>query len=433
MESIDLPYTHEDWQIRYNEKILELSQLPLTLREVVDIRCRGGSKTFDKMELALYLASLGFIGIWFAAGRDQLTQPKKYMKYIIENSYFKYMIDKNDLLKESVLFKNGGSLALKNLTELNARSGRADFIIYDEEAQAEEDAYNAAVNILVGSALGLIIHISTACKATVFEKNYDRVKKREISTGEQLVFTRAWYEIERFIERKDWYEEQKKILPGWYFRQEHECSFELPMGAVFQNTQYGTYPEWLTEAVEDKPLLAGLDWNPVAGHMHVSIKITDDLKNIVIMGEVDLGQGYAVEMTNEQFRIIATSASFGNHLNYEDSGLNEEYVRWLQKKKSETRWNAPDQNWHSEEWDSQGVNKLRIATFIIQNGICIWVDKIRFPNTAKQIEDCQWDPDSPIPKLKKDPASSPHYLDAFLHAASEENRRDTTFTFEEWY
>ncbi len=50
---------------------------------------------------------------------------------------------------------------LKNLTELNARSARADFIIYDEEAQADEDAYNAAVNILAGSPLGIIIHIST--------------------------------------------------------------------------------------------------------------------------------------------------------------------------------------------------------------------------------------------------------------------------------
>ena len=104
------------------------------MRETVDIRCRGGSKTFDSMLLGLYLSSLGFNGIWFSSGRDQLNQPKKYLKFIIENSYLKYLV--KELLKESVLFKNQGDLILKNLTELNARSARADFIIYDEEAQA---------------------------------------------------------------------------------------------------------------------------------------------------------------------------------------------------------------------------------------------------------------------------------------------------------
>ena len=160
------------------------------MREVLDKRCRGGSKTFDKKELALWLAHIGFVGIWFGSGRDQLGQPKKYMKYIIEHSYLKYMINTEELLKESVVFKNGGELKLKNLTELNARSSRADFIVYDEEAQAEKDAYNAAVNILAGSNLGLIIHISTPCKGTVFEENHDRLKLREITTGEQFIFSR---------------------------------------------------------------------------------------------------------------------------------------------------------------------------------------------------------------------------------------------------
>ena len=101
--------------------------------------------------------------------------------------------------------------------------------------------------------------------------------------------------------------------------------------------------------------------------------------------------------------------------------------------KSETRYNAPEQNWHSEEWDSQGVNKQKIVNFIIQRGVCIWVDEIRFPDTAKEIRDCRWDPESEKPKLLKKAASSPHYLESYLHAASEENRRDTKFTFEEWY
>ena len=334
-------------------------------------------------------------------------------------------------LKESVKFTTGGELKLKNLTEMNARSSRADFIVFDEEAQADMDAYNAAVNILAGSSLGLIIHISTPRKGSPFEVNHDRLKRREIILGEQFIFSHAWHEASWLYAKREWYAEQKRILPDWYYRQEHMAEFTLALGAVFKNVEYGTYPEWLTTAIEDQALLSGLDWNPVAGHIIGSIKWTKDLRNCVVQGEVDIGQGYAVEMTNDQFTTISTLASHGNHMNYECSGINEEYVKWLNKKKA--TFGFVDQNWHSEEWDSQGINKLKIATFIIQNAVCIWVDKIRFPETAKQVGDCQWDPESERPKLKKDKSSSPHYLDAFLHAASEENRRDTTITFGDWY
>lgn len=351
------------------------------------------------------------------------------MDYLVNNSFMKHLI--REKLKESVTFTNGGELTLSNLTELNARSARADLVGYDEEAQANEDAYNASVNILAGSELAIQGHISTPVKGTKFEQNHDRLKLREITTGEQFIFSRTWEDAFWLSSKREWYDEQKRILPGWYFRQEHEASFELPMGAVFQNVEYGRVPDWLMDAVEDEPNRSGLDWNPVAGHIVGDIKWTKDLKHIVVTGEANLGQGYAVEMTMNQWDVIKTKASFGNHLNYECSGLNEEYVKWLNKMKS--TFNYPDQNWHSEEWDSLGINKLKIATFIIQNAICIWVDKVRFPKTAKQIEDLAWDPESPVPRLKKDKASSPHYIDAFLHAASEENRRDTKITFGDWY
>ena len=154
------------------------------------------------MELAQYLASLGFTGIWFSSGKEQIEQPKKYMKFIIENSYLKYLV--KELLKERVTYTTGGELKLLNLTELKARSPRADFVIYDEESQADRDAYNAAINILAGSDLGLIIHISTPVKASVFEENYDRLRMREITTGEQFVFSRIWSDASWLYKKKDW-------------------------------------------------------------------------------------------------------------------------------------------------------------------------------------------------------------------------------------
>jgi len=430
LNCIDYPYEWEEWQIRFAEKKLDLINRPIDQREALDMRTRGGSKTLDMMIFNIYLAYVGFNGVWFSAGQDQLEQPKKYLEDIIGDSFLSKIL--RHQMTRFIAFEGGGTLWLKNLTPKKARSARGDYVTYDEEAQAEEAAYNAGKGILSASDLAIKNHISTPVKGSIFEKNYDRLKLKEIITGEQFIFKRQWQEIEFLAKNREFYEEEKKTLPGWFYRQEYECSFELPLGAVFQNVQYGAYPDWLLQKISDQPLLSGLDWNPVAGHMLVSIKWTKDLTNAVVMDEINLGQGYAVQMTNQQWDTIKRKASHGNHLNYECSGINEEYVRWVQKKKSETMFNYPDQNWHSEEWDSAGVNKLKIATFIIQNGVCIYVDKIRFPEVAKQIEDCQWDPESPTPKLKKDAASSPHYLDAFLHAASEENRRETRFTFGEW-
>ena len=420
--------------------------MPAGQREVLGVRSRGASKTWDEMVFDLWLAQLRdpyvllpkiraklpweapLRGYWFSTSEDQLDQPKEYFDYIIDHSFLRFIIKKKT--NTLVRFKHGGKLKLSILTKKKVRSGRGDFITFDEEAQAEEDLYKYAIGIISGSLFGFLSHISTPCKATIFEVNHDKLKTREYTTELTLVFIVPWWEAPFLARNKAFYEEEERTLPRWLYLQEYCAIFTLPMGSVFQNVVYGEYPEWLTEAIMDNPLLSGLDWNPVAGHMIVSIKWTDDLRNCVVQGEVDIGQGYAVEMTDNQFNTIGTLASHGNHMNYECSGINEEYVKWLNKKKATFNWDG--QNWHSEEWDSQGINKLRIATYVIQNAVCIWVDKQRFPETAKQIGDCQWDPDSERPRLKKDKSSSPHYLDAFLHAASEENRRDTTFTFGEW-
>jgi len=425
-----MPYEHEEWQIEHLEGALKALTYPI--REVMLIRTRGGSKTQDTMKLCLYLIYLGFEGLYFTANASQLERPKIYMKLLISKSFLKWCVA--DQRKMQVEFKGSGMLTLENLTESKAISPRADFIVFDEERKADPDAYNNTLGIFSNTEMLFTIHISTPEKASIFEDNYDDLKAREIEYGEPLIFERVLEDVSFLWDnpaRRARYLEIMKKAPPWFVDQEFHCKFVLPMGAVFQNVEYGKYPDWLMEAIKDQPILSGLDWNPVAGHIIVGIKWTKDFKNIVIMEEANIGQGYAVEMTDNQANIIKTKASFGNHLNYECSGINEEYVKWLNKVKA--TFNYPDQHWHSEEWDSAGINKLRIVTFIIQNGICIWVDKSKYSNTAKQVGDLSWDSKAETPKLKRDKASSPHYIDAFLHAASEENRRDTTFTFGEWY
>lgn len=433
---------YEEWQLQIEEQKLSLIDLPIAYREYCDVRSRGGAKTWIEMVSALYLASLRvdtwqgmgrLRGYWYSTSEDQLDQPREYFDHILDNSFLQYCIKRRK--STFVLFKNHGKLKLTILTAKKARSGRADFAKFDEEAglmtQKEKELYDAAQGVLSGTWFGLIGHISTPCMASKFKDNHDKCKDLEHTTGMTHTFKLPWWEIGFLAKNKEFYEQEERTKPRWWYLQEYCAEFTLPMGAVFQNVEYGIYPDWLMEEIKEQPVLSGLDWNPVAGHIIVGIKWTKDFKNIVIVEEADIGQGYAVEMTNEMWNIISHKASFGGHLNYECSGINVEYVKWLNKMKA--TFNYPDQNWHSEEWDPAGINKLRIALFIIQNAVCIWVDKIKYKETKKDIEECSWDPESSTPKLKKNKAASPHYGDAFLHAASENNRRETTITFGDWY
>jgi hypothetical protein len=433
-ESINLPYQRDPWQYKFHEKKLAVINLPLYLREILDKRARGESKTFDTMELGQYLSHIGFVGIWFGAAKDQIEQPKKYMKWIIENSFLKYMVA--DLLKESVIYQNGGSLKLKNLTEMNARSSRADFIIYDEEAKADQDAYNAAVNILAGSPLGLIIHISTPEKGSPFEVNYERLRRREVIHGEQFIFSRTWKDASWLRSKADWYEEQKKILPDWYFRQEHEAEFTHAMGSVFRNVVYDVYQlinnrwELKHDLVIHPKMVSGLDWNPVSGHWIVGGHWVNDMKGFLITHAIPIAVGYTHELMEDAYEKIKFYAIHNRSLNMESGGINEGYGKWFKgwfyKDKAKR-----DVSVRYEEWDSSGINKMNAVLSMLDK--TIYVDEIRFPELAAQIKDCAWDTEADKPRVKKDPVDSPHALDAFLHAVNMSLLKDQGLMRFDWY
>jgi hypothetical protein len=387
------------------------------------------------MENALYLSSLGFKGIWFSPGKEQTNQPKNYMKYIIERSYLKYMIAPEGLLKTSVEFTTGGSLKIINLTELNARSPRADFVVYDEQAQAEEDAYRAAVSILSVTKLGMVFNISTPVKPSIFEDNYKRLMLRQMKTGVQFVFSRTWEDVSYLRDKREWYEEQKRILPGWYFRQEHEACFELRTGAVFKDVIYDPYTPEMQDMLSREKMCSGLDWNPAAGHILVSVKWHPYENAVVVVKEVNLGAGYVAELDDPLLYRLGPYFTDGNSLVMEDGGINIGYIKWFNKVLGETRFNWNNQQWYKEEWDNQDINKMDACDNIIQNGITIYCDRVRFPYTAQNIEEAHWDEEAkgPNPKLAKDQANSPHYLDAFLHAVSEKNRQGMTVEVGRFY
>ncbi len=368
-----------------------------------------------------------------------MTQPKKYMRRIIDKSFLKYCIKaplRENYAKESVEFEGGGTLQILNLTEAKGRSPRCDVVLYDEESEVEEDAYMAAESILDGSNIGLTIHASTPVKASKFEENHTLLSTRQVLTGHELIFSREYDEISFLVDtpaKRAKYEVKKKVWPAWYFRQELQCKFELRSGAVFHNVIYDPYPESLEKLIYSQPYCSGVDWNPAAGHVRSSIKWTPDIQNIVVVGEDMFSVGYAREMKMKEFSVLRKWFTKGNRIVLEDGGINIPYIDWFLEMLEQTRLNWPEQRWTTEEWDNQDIAKMAAITFIMQYGITIYVDKERFPETAKQISECAWDKDAlGNPKLKKDPANSPHYTDAFLHAASEKNRDIEEYEVVDW-
>lgn len=381
-------------------------------------------------DIGIYLAFIGYKGIWFSAGKDQLEQAKTYLKFIVDRSTL-IQSEIDIILKESIRFKSGGALLLKNLTELNARSARADYIIFDEESQANEDAYRASVSILAGSKLGLRIHISTPQKGSIFEENYDRIKIRQKKYNKQFVFKTNWDNCSWLEANRDWYNEEKKIQPAWYFRQEHECSFEVAEGAVFKRILLDTYPDWIMNDIKSQPLISGLDWNPVSGHWIVSGKWTQDLMNFVVLGEYDIGSGYVADLTEEQFWTIAKLCHHGKIMIAEKGGTNQEYVHWFESKIHKCGY--PNQQLFYEEFDSKGLNKLETAIWIIQNGVTIYCDEMKYQTLAKYLTECKWKAESTEPEIEKDKITSPHALDAWFHCASKWGREVFEYEMTRFY
>ena len=132
-------YDYEEWQVEVENQKLSLIQYPIAYRSYCDVRSRGASKTWMEMVKALYLASLRvdtwngmgrLRGYWYSTSEDQLDQPREYFDHILDHSFLRYCIHRRKAMQ--IIFHNYGKLKLTILTAKKARSGRADFAIFDD-------------------------------------------------------------------------------------------------------------------------------------------------------------------------------------------------------------------------------------------------------------------------------------------------------------
>ena len=433
-------------------KIKIICFMPPGQREVLGVRSRGAAKTWDEMVFDLWLAQLRdpytllpdirkklpweapLRGYWFSTSEDQLDQPKEYFDYIISHSFLRFITKKKT--NTLVRFKHGGKLKLSILTKKKVRSGRGDFITIDEEAQAEEELYNACVGIISGSLFGFLSHISTPCKATIFEKNHDKLKKREYTVELQLIFKVPWWDAPFLARNKGFYEEEERTNPRWWYLQEYCAEFTLPMGAVFRNVEYDVYQlvnnEWILkyDLILSPIIVSGIDWNPVSGHWCVGGRWLENMQGFLVTHAVPIAVGYTHKLKEEAYLSIKKYAIHKKRLCIESGGINEEYVDWFKEWFGRDRAKR-DVHVLYEDWDSANINKTNATLSMLDK--TIYVDRMRFPELAKMIEDCQWDKDADTPKLKKDPVNSPHALDAFLHAVNKRLLKEQGLRRFDWY
>lgn len=359
------------------------------------------------MEVGLYYAYLGLKVIIFEAGAARMAQPKEYLEWFENHSFLRQIM--LDPLKESVNFPSGGRFVIYNVEGEYTRSQRADLIIYDEEAQMTDAGYDATNAILGVSQLAKVIHLSTPIKGSIFETNYLRMKRTGLP-----VLERKWFEI-GYINRKV-VERDRASKPGWYFRQEWECSFEAPMGRVFENVVEG--PIDLSHQQTDyrrHHITYGVDWNPSAGHWLGGSRWSDDYLHNYVLMEKNLGTNIQFVFDTLLALLVQDPLSFieledgGTNAGYCDAFFNYAYLYTQTHPELKPLLGRIGRR----AWDSAGRNKH--ATITLLWNATIHIDPAITPEIAYWLNCAHWDAESSDPKLEKD--ADQHPLDCYLHSA----------------
>lgn len=403
LRCLELPYVMSDKQYEQLCTMVDPRN-----REVLLIRSRGGSKTFDAMIVGVYYAYLGFHVIFWSAQASMMDQPKEYMDTLTSNNFLADCI--TDKVKTAITFDTGGWIKIKNLTEKQARSPRCDLEIFDEEAQVDEAAYNASSPVLSVSKLKKIIHLSTPVKGSIFEENYIRLKEE----GKPCLIMR-WDQCAHMNQDAEFIYKELKTKPRWWVRQEYFCSFEAPSGRVFENVIYGAFDlTTLSSNYSRTHVHYGVDWNPVVGHYIVGSRYSDDYNSLFVIMEKNLGNDIKsvctqiLDLLAKDEHSLCELEDGGVNTGYCDSFFQYAYELSSTNPKLKTVLNRISRR----PWDSAGLNKHKSITNLLP--VIIKCDNRLTPNVSYWLSSASWDKNSSQPKLEKD--SDQHPLDALLHS-----------------
>lgn len=406
LQALELTYTPSLEQI---QNILVMVN-PLE-REVLVIRSRGGSKTFDAMIVCIYYAYLGFHVIFWCSSKSQMEQPCDYLSDLTSNNFLQYCIA--DQTKLKIEFDNRGWIKIRNLTKKQVRSQRCDLECFDEEAQADKDVYNASSPVLSVSKIKRKIHLSTPVLGSVFEENYKRLIE-----DHKPVLSLRWDQCAHMNQDVEFMRTELKTKSRWWIRQEYFCSFEAAHGAVFENVIHGPFDlTGLCNNYNRTHIHYGVDWNPVAGHFIVGTRWSDDYSKLYVIMEKNLGTNINTvlnsifELLRKDEHSLCEIEDGGTNCGYCDSLFSLAYQLVVEDEKLRNILTRIQRR----SWDSAGKNKGQSINNV--QPCVIYVDPQITPGVSYWLSASTWDENykGNDQKLKKD--SEQHPLDSFLHSS----------------
>jgi len=378
---------------------------------------RGGSKTYDCLKVILYYATVGYTSVFWSADASQMDQPKYYLSQLCNNSFLHHTLETDNL--ESKTFKNGGWFQIRNLTPKKARSRRVDVAGFDEEREADEEALRAAYATMSNSKLRKKIHLTTPKLGSPAHTTWKRMKK-----DKKPLIIRHYTECP-YINLAE-VEYARKTYPAWYFQQEYECEWTAAAGRIFQNVKHCDFSTEISKENKARSWVrtwdhAGVDWNPVYGHVMVWSRYDRDKTTNFVTHEQNLGTDgmYACE---QLFEILLQNPHM--LLEMEDGGTNVGFCEmffgmledWKKREKlTESDYLSIAKRSYRRPWDSEGKNKMKSITNLYP--LTIMVDDARTPQTGEWLDKASWDKEdtSGKPKVLKDPEM--HWFDAYLHSS----------------
>lgn len=373
------PWKFDHWQLDDIEKVVLGNY-----KEIMLLRNRGGSKTRDGTVMAVFFAyhynrngDLNRV-LWYSGTETQIMAVRGYF---LENR----LVDRRNCSSTQIRLFNGNIIQLRQMTDKQAISPRADVIFFDEEQCFKEETYGMALGTLVGGDHRMI-HMGTTEVDSVLHINYEKLRP----LGAVL---------EHHVDELSWTTEEEELatyagFPRWYIQSQLYCQWVRPGGIVFEDVSVGRM-----SIPNGSITFYGCDPNPVSGHALIGVTY--------IGNTIYVHHEYPAYVNTMEFVRLMHSITFDGEIEFELNAGEE--VMKLYDKVNEIN-HRPNLNVRRVRWNA--VNKMKrirqICGYkIIVNPSC--------KDVLPQIRGAVWDKDSPdVPKLKKESAS--HFLDAFLHA-----------------
>lgn len=394
------------WQIEdmkmslYNPKI----NVKREILETFWLYTRRGGKTRGMTVVCIFLALLGYMGMWRASFTDQLHMAKYWFlknPFVLKVSYGQ--------TDNRVVIMNSPDISFDVIAPGKTQSRGVDFIGLDEECMIvagskKYDVYEKLRPSLADSTFKHFMHGSTPEVDTVAETNYLFLKDEEIRKQTQLVAEHPWQDCHWITAE---FIETERLLHAddpYYVALQYELEWTVLGGKVFKNIirvgdpQYPMFPIGYLDSI--KPTHGGVDFNgDINKHYLGTIAYNDSF--IFALDEFQFDDlNFLLEWHKDKEHVS---------LELEDGMYNTQFTDDTKEMGLKCNYNM---NWTGDKGGDKKmlrVQKARARKIII--------NKARTPKLYDNLNSCSWNRHKLRTEIRK--TKDQHGLDWLLHALHE--------------